>query len=304
MDPYVLLNVRRNCTEEELKTSFKRMSKKVHPDRGGDEHLFKLLTDAFRKLMVETRTRAGDATHMELKRGYERATTNDRTPHAGAGAGAGAGASKSALAAPPRMFATRDAKENARRFNKFFEENRFESDENDGYGAQMTAAPGTGDRSDIEAPQTYAGPFSRNRFNETFETRVAPPSEQRVAVYDDLSSAQGGSFQMSTLDGRRPVDFSGANGNLQYVDYMKAHSSARLVNPSTVGERPVYRNVEDLERARSRTLQFTPSEMAGYAQVVERRRQIEGEEVRAIRERDDALERYHARMEHLLTMRR
>ena len=299
MDPYVLLNVRRNCTEEELKSSFRRMSKKVHPDRGGDEHLFKLLSDAFRKLMSETRARQGDATYMDLKRGYERATGSG----AGSGAGSGFGA-RVESAAIPRQFATRDAEENARRFNKFFEENRFVSDENDGYGAQMTAAPGTGDRSDVGAPHTYTGPYNHNRFHETFETHVAPPTERRVAVFDELGAAQGLPYQVSTLDGRRPADFSGADGNLHYVDYMKAHSMARLVDPSTVAERPQYRNVNELERSRSRGLQFTPDEMAGYAQAMERRRQIESEEVRAIRERDEALNRYNARMERLLTLRR
>ena len=295
MDPYVLLNVRRNCTEDELKASFKRMSKRVHPDRGGDEHLFKLLTDAFRQLMAETRARRGDSTHEELKRGYARASSSAAEPGDRGSEGS---------EGMPRMFATRDAKENARRFNQFFEENRFVSDENDGYGAQMSAPPGSGNRDDVEAPRTYAGPYSRTRFNEAFESRVKPPAERRVAVYDELASAFGPAFQVSTLDGRRPDDFSGASGNLQYVDYMKAHTTSRIVDPTMVAERPAFRNVEELERTRSRNLQFTPNEMAGYAHAMERRRQIDSEESRAIKERDDALERYNARMERLLTLRR
>ena len=290
VDIYTLLNVKRNSfTIDELKTNYRKLSRSLHPDRGGDERLFKIVTNAFRALMAEARAREGDATHAELKRGYERAADQ--------------GVATEGI---PRMFAGRNAKDNLKKFNKFFEENRMVNDAEDGYGAQMTTPPGSGDRADVPLPQTYTGGYSRDRFNAVFDTRVAPPTERRLAVYDELGVARlNSSFAMTSLDGRRPDDFSGANGKLEFVDYMKAHSSSRLVDPSQVPERPVYRNFEEYNRARSATqLTFNEDELAGYAVNMERRQRMDGEEARAIRERDEALERYHARMNRLLMMRR
>lgn len=290
LDIYTLLNVKRNAfTMEELKANYRKLSRSLHPDRGGDERLFKIVTNAFRTLMAEARNRAGDATHDELKRGYERAADQG-----------------SASDGIPRMFAGRNAKDTLKKFNKFFEENKMVNEEDEGYGAMMSAPVGSGDRADVPVPQMYTGGYSHDRFNSVFDSRVAPPTERRLAVFDELGAARlSSSFAVASLDGRRPDDFSGSNGKLEFVDYMKAHSSGRLVDPSLVQARPKYRNVEEFNRARAATqMAFNEQEMAGYALNMARKQQMASEEEHAIRERDEALERYNARMNRLLMMRR
>ena len=40
-DPYEILGLTKRFTLEELKHNYKRVAKRVHPDRGGNEKLFK-----------------------------------------------------------------------------------------------------------------------------------------------------------------------------------------------------------------------------------------------------------------------
>jgi DnaJ family protein A protein 2 len=41
LDLYEILNLKKNCTVEEVKKSYKNMVKKCHPDKGGDPDEFK-----------------------------------------------------------------------------------------------------------------------------------------------------------------------------------------------------------------------------------------------------------------------
>lgn len=62
-DPYVVLNVSRNSTTEEIKNSFKKLSMSIHPDReGGSEELFKELNFAYQLLIDPVRRQKYDTT--------------------------------------------------------------------------------------------------------------------------------------------------------------------------------------------------------------------------------------------------
>ena len=41
MDPYSTLGVDRNASDKDIKTAFKNLAKKHHPDRGGSDYLAK-----------------------------------------------------------------------------------------------------------------------------------------------------------------------------------------------------------------------------------------------------------------------
>ena len=53
INPYEILGVTKNFTLDELKDKYKRVAKKVHPDRGGSQQLFNLVTLAYKKLVEE-----------------------------------------------------------------------------------------------------------------------------------------------------------------------------------------------------------------------------------------------------------
>ena len=46
-DYYKTLNINRNATQDEIKKAFRKLSKTHHPDKGGDENVFKELSEAY-----------------------------------------------------------------------------------------------------------------------------------------------------------------------------------------------------------------------------------------------------------------
>ena len=53
IDPYKILNISKNYDLEELKIKYKKIARKVHPDKGGSEQLFNLVTLCYKKLYEE-----------------------------------------------------------------------------------------------------------------------------------------------------------------------------------------------------------------------------------------------------------
>jgi curved DNA-binding protein len=50
MDYYNILGVNRNASQDEIKSAYRKMAMKYHPDRGGDEKKFKEVEEAYRTL--------------------------------------------------------------------------------------------------------------------------------------------------------------------------------------------------------------------------------------------------------------
>ena len=287
----MLLDVKKGCTVEELKSSFKRISKKVHPDKGGDAHLFKLLSDAFRQVMSDIQARESDTPHAELKSRYQR--DND----------ANVGGSSSSSGGVPTIFEGKNQREVMKKFNAFFERNKLNNPEDEGYGSQMAVSSKT--RDDISASQLYKGPYNQDRFNSTFNQQVPSPKVHQLAVYEEPASAFSiSALSTSDLTGRRPENFSGENGNLQFEDYMKAHSTSRLVDATIPTGRRTYKSMDEIKASRSSVPTFTQDEMAAYLTNVEQHKRFSEDEARAVRERDALLERHHMMVNRMLTSRR
>jgi len=69
--PYEILGLNKNFSWDELKDAYKRQAKLVHPDKGGTEQLFNLVTEAFKKLAYEYKLKEQDKQHYELKKNYQ-----------------------------------------------------------------------------------------------------------------------------------------------------------------------------------------------------------------------------------------
>lgn len=69
-DYYTLLGLSKGATMEEIEKAYKEKAQWYHPDRGGNEHLFKLLNDARQTLTDPIKRRLYDATYEEEKRKY------------------------------------------------------------------------------------------------------------------------------------------------------------------------------------------------------------------------------------------
>lgn len=65
IDPYIILQVSRNCTKRDAKKAYKLKAKTFHPDKGGSDLEFKILRECY-EFVVETLESSGDKSHKDL----------------------------------------------------------------------------------------------------------------------------------------------------------------------------------------------------------------------------------------------
>ena len=281
LDPYEILGVSRNYSWEELKEAYKRQARLVHPDKGGNEQLFNIVTDAFKKLAYQYKLKQQDKQHYELKKNYM-----DDVPN---------------RFEPPRPSPMPTDGNFQDKFNRLFDENKFKDDEDDeqrGYGHMMEKS--SKERGDIEIPKVM-DKFSKKKFNDIFEKHA--PVSKEVIIYKEpeplvLSKLPYTEIGQKTED--FTVDSTRTNG-LLYTDYMKAHTTTRLVDPRSVQERKQYRNVEAYEADRARITEraLTPEEIAYQAKQKQQQERDEEMRLRRLQNRDDRLQQHYDKVSQL-----
>lgn len=283
VNPYEILGVRKSYTWDELKEAYRRMAKVVHPDKGGSEQLFQLVTDCFRQLATEFKLRQDQKHHHELKQ--EANTYYSDRPVATREAG------RDTSHVADEQFLDK--------FNRMFEENKLnlEDDQSIGYGHMMEKS--NPNRDDINVPQMMKK-FNKNKFNDIFE-KSAPLSKEIIVHKEPEALPLGRKMQYTELGGKLD-DFSstsegtGAEGKgLQYTDYMKAHTTTRLVDPRAVTARKEYKNVEEYESARARVLgkKMTNEEKRFMEEKKRQEEAREEERLRRLKERDGMISQHY-----------
>jgi len=283
LDPYEVLGVTRKFTWEDLKTAYRQRAKSVHPDKGGSQELFNLVTECFKILANEYKMKIEAKPHHELKQ-------EAQTFYA------------------DRPTATRNSQRDEgfnEKFNRLFEENKLKLDDDEntvGYGHVMASSSAV--REDIEIPNIIQK-YNKDKFNKAFDKHA--PLSKDVVVYQEpapLQLAKG--IQFTELGGKTD-DFSssveaGEKRGLQYTDYMKAHTTTRLVDPRSVKERKQYKNVEDYEAERAAVLakKTTDEEKEWLQQRDERINKMEQDRMDRLKQRDVAIGRHFDQVNRLM----
>lgn len=286
LDPYQVLGVRKNFTFDELKEAYRTIARMVHPDKGGTDQLFQLVTNCFRTLANEYKMRTSDRPHWELKSEsesfFERQMQNVRQPNP----------------------ASANDDNFLDRFNKMFDENRLEEDEHSfGYGHMMT--PSSKKREDINVPKIL-NKFNKDTFNKTFDT-VTLSSSKDVQVHREPEALPlAKKIQYTELGADKPSDYSSGEGNtrrnLQYTDYMVAHTTTRLVDPRAVQQRKEYRNVEQYESDRAKVTQapMTEEERVWREQKQREQELAEQRRLQRLTQRDHMIALHHDKVNRLM----
>ncbi len=271
LSPYDILGVSKNFTWEELKEAYKRQARLVHPDKGGSEQLFNIVTDAFKKLAYEFKMKQQDKQHHELKRNYQ--------------------------SEQPQSSYRPNIAENENfndKFNRLFDENKFDDEEESkGYGHMMAASSKT--REDIDIPQVMSK-FNKSKFNEIFDKQV--PAGKEVIIYKEPEPLVLAKKLQFTEIGGTTDDFSTdatKKTGLHYTDYMKAHTTSRLVDPRSIQERKTYKSVEEFESDRaSRTQQKLSEEELRYQKEMQMKKEKEEQKrLRRVVERDERIDKHY-----------
>lgn len=248
VDPYKMLNVPKNFTPDQLKAAYKKLALVMHPDKqGGNDYMFKMLTSCYKQLVREYNSRISDRQFTELKtasQNYARNPGLQANPMNGGGGGGGGGFDKKNF--------------NINKFNKVFEENSLPDGVKEvGYDDWLK----TGDAG--KEPTKMKGKFSLSAFNNQFEKNVQGDASKHLVKYKEPEPLfTGKKIQFTELGVDKIDDFSGDNmtkKNLNYMDLKLAHTTSRIVDPSTVKERKMFNSVDDVKADRA-NVSYTMSE--------------------------------------------
>jgi curved DNA-binding protein CbpA len=234
LDPYEVLEVRKNYTWGELKDAYKYTALLTHPDKeGGNELVFNFVTDCFKKLAYEYKARQQDKTFIDLKKQVEDYYSKDE---------------ENSKNRPPPVI---DENFNER-FNRSFEMCRLENEEFDfGYGDMMEQS--TKKREDFKNENLFEKQkFDNKSFNSIFNKHVPAPSKEVVKYKEPEPMVLANKMSYTEIGGKRPDDYSSSiekegKNNLVYTDYRKAYSNTRLIDEASAGKKKEFTSIEEYQ---------------------------------------------------------
>ena len=243
-NPYEIIGVSKRFTLEELKYNYKKVAKRVHPDRGGNEKLFKLVTLAYKQLLEIHKLKQINKEFNELKSDFQEFTSNQdnqqrrhRDLH------------RSSKKSSRSRQNQQDSNGNfGDMFNKIYEENKIEDVYDRGYGDLMTESDAS--RPDIDIKKTVN---SMKNFNQAFDSAPVSKHNKKIIKYRDPIALPTSlkTLQYTEIGVDRINDFSTETSNLSCVDYKKAHSTSKLIDKNYVRQRTGYNDIGGLEAERA-----------------------------------------------------
>tara|TARA_B100000900_G_C20560202_1_gene708566 strand:+ start:190 stop:1110 length:921 start_codon:yes stop_codon:yes gene_type:complete len=247
-NPYEIIGVSKRFTLDELKYNYKKVAKRVHPDRGGNEKLFKLVTLAYKQLLEIHKLKQINKEFNELKSDFQEFTTNQdnqQRRHRDLHRSSDRSSKKSSRSRQNQQ----DSNGNfGDMFNKVYEENKIEDVYDRGYGDLMTESDAN--RPDIDIKKTVN---SMKNFNQAFDSAPVSKHNKKIIKYRDPIALPTSlkTLQYTEIGVDRINDFSTETSNLSCVDYKKAHSTSKLIDKNYVRQRTGYNDIGGLEAERA-----------------------------------------------------
>ena len=247
-NPYEIIGVSKRFTLDELKYNYKKVAKRVHPDRGGNEKLFKLVTLAYKQLLEIHKLKQINKEFNELKSDFQEFTTNQdnqQRRHRDLHRNSDRSSKKSSRSRQNQQ----DFNGNfGDMFNKIYEENKIEDVYDRGYGDLMTESDAN--RPDIDIKKTVN---SMKNFNQAFDSAPISKHNKKIIKYRDPIALPTSlkTLQYTEIGIDKLSDFSTETSNLSCVDYKKAHSTSKLIDKNYVRQRTGYNDIGGLEAERA-----------------------------------------------------
>lgn len=276
IDPYKILEVKPGFSIEELKSNYKRIALKVHPEKGGNEYMFNLVTDCFKHLMKEYKSRTTSSSGSDVLKSAFKKFIGTAAPKA------------SSIGSSSSRF-------DVEKFNKMFDENRLDEFYDAGYEDWYK-------KEEVKEPPKFKGK-TREAFNEHFEKHAGTISSKHTAVQEEPEAFWGSKLEWTELGTHSINDWSGDNNTLKrlnFSDLKIAHSTTRIVDPSTVN-RKEYRSIDELKKDRG-NIQYTmtPEEESRYLRRLKDLEEIEKKKREYLNQRDAMTENHFNKVHDLM----
>ena len=235
-DPYKILELdKNNCSIDQIKKAYKKLAIKHHPDKNGDEELFKKVTQAYCYLSSKYNefNKNNIKINQEVKPQEYENNINENVEN---------------------IYINKD-NFNINKFNEIFQKFKISEEDNEGYGDLM-------DSSSRKDEQVYVKNIFNNKnfnidiFNTTFNNQEIKNNDL-IIEYTEPTPLYSGGFAAKELGKGKVEDFSGIVADLNYTDYKSAYSS-NYINHNNIKNK-TYKNLDDLKKEReniSHTLSF------------------------------------------------
>ena len=242
LDPYEVLEIQKKFNWEELKIAYRKTALLTHPDKeGGNRIIFNFVTECFKILAEEYKSRDSNKSFIELKKQakdyYDNETDYDDNEK------------KEVIPITGTNF--------NEKFNKKFEMCKMDNEEEDfGYGDIMTDS--SNNRDDLPDPKNLfeKQKFDNSSFNKIFiKHTIPPPPSQMIKYKDPEPLVLAKTMNYTEIGGKRPDDYSSSvekssKNNLIYTDYKMAYTNTRLVDDESFSIKN-FKNVEEYEAHRN-----------------------------------------------------
>lgn len=299
IDPLKILNLPKHYTAEMLRDNYKKLALKAHPDKGGSEYLFKLLTECYKYLANELKKRQSDKQFHELKQDFLKELNKhpSKTKHNNDNSKTAGEPNQNSI---QQMF-YKGSRFDREKFNKFFTDNKLNDDrEEQGYQEWMS-------KNDVKEAPKYNGSFNTNGFNQHFNQHAQAQSNHRqiIKYQEPEPLVTSKKLGFTELGQEKIDDYSGENKsikNLNYMDYRVAHTTSRIVDPA-LKPREDFKNIQELETTRANiSFQMSEEEYAIY--MKKKRLQEKEEEKRKLIQDayDQRIQQHYMKINGLLTM--
>ena len=233
MDPFKILKVSKKDSLEKIRNAFKKVAKNVHPDKGGNEEMFNIVVEAYREIF-RLKKLEEEKSFEEMKmdsRRYREEQNGKRSVH---------------FAEEKYSFEDESFQN---KFNQVFEDNRLGNANDDGYGNMMAKSSAL--REDINIERCVK---SEKDLHNSFDTQKALNTDIVKYKEPEALCVQSKKLAYDEVGVENIDDFSSdtVGKQLLYSDYMKAHTTNKLVDKTQIKEHKKFKNLDDIKKQRSK----------------------------------------------------
>lgn len=249
-NPFRILHLEYNATEDDVKKAYRKFSLKYHPDKPtGDAKKFMMITQAYVYLLQKIKEMTGNKSHREMQKEaqdyFEEMDKKkaERKQHNFQQEGRG-DEDLDRMEIGEKNF-------NVDQFNKIFEKNKLPSMWDKGYGGDW------GDDSDKEEEIVMNKKFSMDVFNSVFDEqkkkKIEKKPERQIMIIDEPQPQLLNNLGFEEL-GRADInDFTNDRviSDMNFTDYKMAYTKNNVLEYDDKFNRGDYKNIDHLVRERT-----------------------------------------------------
>jgi curved DNA-binding protein CbpA len=266
MDAYKILGVSKSTPLEKIKRNFKTLALELHPDRGGNEHLFNVLKESYVQILENLKNQQQDKQFTELKQDHDHyINTKNNVKNV--------------------KLSNIDEVSVMKQFHKVFKDSKITDADSIGYGENMIKSE---PRTEINIEKTIKK-FTIDKFNKQFDNAEPLNKTHLVKKYNPDPYIMSNNLQFTELGIDTISDYSGKNEyskDLQYTDYVKAFSTNKCKPPE---EKKLNRikTVDAIEKDRAKIkFEMNDSELNTYMKYQTKRKLKESNRVVNVEKHD------------------